>query len=255
MVNQSFVISNINAVKDNFSINAKGSRISDTIGNKMVSRFESLLKEGGSVNLTNFYVVKNNAPYKVANHPFKINFYKKTKVKAIQSIFSSKYGFSFVPFTKFVEDNVKEEQVVDVIGLIVAVGNVVHGERKGKKDRRIVFELTDVEGLNLKCTLWDASIDDFKTRTESSSDNIKVYVFQFGSVYKYKESVSVSNTFYSSRFFINEDIPKIDDFRSSSISGSKVDIPEFSFKVGPMLTLRSHIPLRSHEQGIQACSG
>ncbi|GJU16987.1 replication protein A 70 kDa DNA-binding subunit B [Tanacetum coccineum] len=164
MVNQSFLISNIYAVKDNFSINAKvvrlwrqyyyggdtlasmdmilmdqeGSRISATISNKMVSLFDSLLKEGGSVSLSNFYVVKNNAPYKVASHPFKINFHKKTKVKAIQSVFSSKYGFSFLPFTEFVEDNVKEDQVV---------------------------------------------------------------------------FVRVSNTFYSSRFFINEEIPKIDDFR------------------------------------------
>ncbi|GJZ92712.1 replication protein A 70 kDa DNA-binding subunit B [Tanacetum coccineum] len=158
MVNQSFLISNINVVKDNFSINEKVarlwrqyyyggdtlasmdmilidqecSRISATIGNKMVSQFESLLKEGGSLNLSNFYVVNNNAPYKVANHSFKINFHKKTKVKAIHSVFSSKYGFSFVHFTEFVEDNVKEDQVVDVNRLIAAVGDVVHGERKGK---------------------------------------------------------------------------------------------------------------------------
>nr|GEZ36026.1 hypothetical protein [Tanacetum cinerariifolium] len=68
--------------------------------------------ESGSVNLSNFYVVKNNAPYKVANHPFKINFHKKTKVKANQSVFASKYGFSFVPFIDFVEDSVKEQQAV-----------------------------------------------------------------------------------------------------------------------------------------------
>nr|GEV53667.1 hypothetical protein [Tanacetum cinerariifolium] len=125
-------------VKDNFSINAKvvrlwrqyyyssdtlasmdmilmdqeGSRISATIGNKMVSQFESLLK---------------------------------TKVKAIQSVFPSKHGFSFVPFVDFVEDNVKEDQVVDVIRHIVAVGDVIHGERKRKKNRRMVVELADIE--------------------------------------------------------------------------------------------------------------
>ncbi|GJU24563.1 RNA-directed DNA polymerase, eukaryota, nucleotide-binding alpha-beta plait domain protein [Tanacetum coccineum] len=140
----------------------------------------------------------------VANHPFKINFYKKTQVKAIQSVFPCKHGFSFVPFTEFVEDNVKEEQVVDVIGLIAAVGDVIQGERKGKNNRRMVVELTDIEGLKLKCTLWDAWIVDFNTRMESSSDHIKVSV----------ESISVSNTFYSSRFFINEEIPEIADFKS-----------------------------------------
>nr|GEX47905.1 replication protein A 70 kDa DNA-binding subunit B [Tanacetum cinerariifolium] len=190
------------------------SRISATIGNKMVSQFESLLKEGGSLNLSNFYVVKNNGPYKVANHPFKINFHKKTKVKAIQSVFPSKHGFSFVPFTDFVEDNVKEDQVVDVIGHIAVVGDVIHRERKGKKNRRMVVELADIDGLKLKCTIWDAFIDDFKTKMKSSSYHLKVCVFQFGSVRKYKESVGVSNTFYSSRFFINDTIPGIDDFRS-----------------------------------------
>ncbi|GJW19890.1 hypothetical protein Tco_0027326 [Tanacetum coccineum] len=85
--------------------------------------------------------------------------------------------------------------------------------RTEKKNRRMVVEMTNIEGLKLKCT-WDALIDDFKTKMESSSDHIKVSVFQFGSVHKYRESVSVSNTFYSSHFFINEEIPKIDDFRS-----------------------------------------
>lgn len=33
-------------------------------------------------------------------------------VKASQSVFASKYRFSFIPFTYIVEDNVKEEQVV-----------------------------------------------------------------------------------------------------------------------------------------------
>ncbi|GJU45034.1 replication protein A 70 kDa DNA-binding subunit B [Tanacetum coccineum] len=111
----------------------------------MISQFDSLLKEGESVNLSNFYVVKNNAPYKVANYPFKINFYKKTKVKAIQSVFSSMYGLSFLPFTEFVEDNVTEDQIINLIGHVVAVGDVVHGERKCKKNRRMVVELTDIE--------------------------------------------------------------------------------------------------------------
>ncbi|GJS48694.1 hypothetical protein Tco_0598815 [Tanacetum coccineum] len=46
-----------------------------------------------------------------------------------------------------------------------------------------------------------------------------------------------------------------DERESGSISGSNVDKPKFSFEVFPTLTLRSYIPLRSHGQGIQACSG
>ncbi|GKE45877.1 replication protein A 70 kDa DNA-binding subunit B [Tanacetum coccineum] len=179
MVNQSFLISNINAVKDNFPINAKVVHLwrKYYYGGDTLASMDMILmdQEGSRIRATI-----------VANHPFKINFHKKTKVKAIQSVFSSKYGFSFVPFTKFIEDNVKEEQVVDVIRLIAAVGDVVYGERKGKKNRRMVVELTDIEGLKLKCTLWDAFIDDFKTRMKSSSDHIKVCIFQFGSVRKYR---------------------------------------------------------------------
>ncbi|PWA52934.1 replication protein A 70 kDa DNA-binding subunit D [Artemisia annua] len=114
----------------------EGSRISATVGNKMVSEFESsLLREGGSVHLSNFYVAKNNGPYKVANHLSKINFHKKTYVKASQSV-------RFYPFTYIVEDNAKEKQVVDVIG---HVGVVIPGERKGKLNRRMVIELEDIE--------------------------------------------------------------------------------------------------------------
>nr|GEV16608.1 hypothetical protein [Tanacetum cinerariifolium]GEV81921.1 hypothetical protein [Tanacetum cinerariifolium] len=106
MVNQSSMLNNINALKDTLSVKAKVVCLwrhyyygSDTL-------------EGESVHLSNFYVAKNNGPYKVNDHPSKINLHKKTKVKAIQSVFTSKYGFTFVPFTDFVEHIVKEEQVV-----------------------------------------------------------------------------------------------------------------------------------------------
>nr|GEX87457.1 hypothetical protein [Tanacetum cinerariifolium] len=79
-------------------------------------------------------------------------------------------GSLFLPFTEFVEDNVKEEQVVYVIGHVV-VGDVVHGERKGKKNRRMVVELTDIE------------------------------------IYKCFKHLLLKP------FFINEEIPEIDDFR------------------------------------------
>ncbi|PWA40398.1 hypothetical protein CTI12_AA563030 [Artemisia annua] len=170
---------------DMILMDQEGSRISDSIGNKMVSDFDTLLREGGSVHLSNFYVAKNNGPLKVANYAFKINFQRKTKVKACQSVFVSKYAFAFIPFTDIVEDNVKEEQVVDVIGHDAAVGDVIPGERKRKPNRRII-ELEDIEGLKIKCTLWDAFIDDFKTKMESSADHIKLCVFQFLGVCKYR---------------------------------------------------------------------
>ncbi|GJS54029.1 ribonuclease H-like domain-containing protein [Tanacetum coccineum] len=225
MVNQSFLISNINAVKDNFSINAKVDCLwrQYYYGGDTLASMDMILmdQEGSRISAT--IVVKNNAPYKVDNHPFKINFHMKTKVKAIQLVFSSKCGFSFVPFTEFVEDNVKEEQVVgeliaavgdvvhgerknlnlfsDVIRLIAAVGDVVHGERKGKKNRRMVLELTYIEGLKLKCTLWDAFIDDFKTRMKSSSDHIKVLLARGGDD---TSSLQVSNLTFESAEVLEE---------------------------------------------------
>ncbi|GJR56669.1 replication protein A 70 kDa DNA-binding subunit B [Tanacetum coccineum] len=92
-----------------------------------------------------FSIIQNNGPYKVANHPFKINFRKKTNVKSAESVFASKYWFAFMPITDIVESNVKEDQVVDVIGHVDAVGDVIHGERKGKPDRRMVIELEDID--------------------------------------------------------------------------------------------------------------
>ncbi|GKA84315.1 replication protein A 70 kDa DNA-binding subunit B [Tanacetum coccineum] len=156
MVNQSFLISNINAVKDNFSINAKVVRL-----------------------WRQYY-----------------------------------YGGDTLASMDMILMDQEVEFLQYVIGLIAVVGDVIHGERKGKNNRRMVVELTDIEGLKLKCTLWDAWIDDFNTRMESSLDHIKVCVFQFGCVRKSVESISVSNTFYSSRFFINEEIPEIADFKS-----------------------------------------
>ncbi|GKB50175.1 hypothetical protein Tco_0900928 [Tanacetum coccineum] len=93
MVNQSFLISNINVVKDNLSINAR------------VARLWRQYYYGGD-----------------------------TLASMDMILMDQEYGFSFVHFTDFVEDNVKEEQVIDVIGHIAAVGDVVHGERKGKKE-------------------------------------------------------------------------------------------------------------------------
>ncbi|GKA20980.1 hypothetical protein Tco_0700969 [Tanacetum coccineum] len=61
----------------------------------------------------------------LANHPIKINFHRKTKVKSAHSVFASKYGFAFIPH--------------------VVVGDVIREERKGKPNRRMVIELEDIE--------------------------------------------------------------------------------------------------------------
>nr|GEV27855.1 hypothetical protein [Tanacetum cinerariifolium] len=85
--------------------------MSTAIGNKMIPEFESLLKDGGSVELSNFYVVENNGPYKVACHPFKIKFHREDKLRL-------------------------PNQSVDVIGHVTTVGDVINGERKGKPNRK-----------------------------------------------------------------------------------------------------------------------
>ncbi|PWA95521.1 replication protein A 70 kDa DNA-binding subunit B [Artemisia annua] len=128
-------------------------------------------------------------------------FTRRQKLRLLSLFLHQSMGSIFLPFTDIVEDNVKEEQIVDVIGHVAAVGDVVHGERKGKPNRRM-------------CTLWDAYIDDFNTKMESSSDHVKLCVFQFFGVRKYRGSVSVSNTFHSSRIFINDAIPEIENFIS-----------------------------------------
>nr|GFA34567.1 replication protein A 70 kDa DNA-binding subunit E-like [Tanacetum cinerariifolium] len=100
---------NINAVKDNFSINAK------------VVRLWRQYYYGGDTLASMDMILMDQ-----------------------ESVFPSKHGFSFVPFANFVEDNIKEDQVIDVIGHIAAVGDVIRGERKGKKNRRMVVELADI---------------------------------------------------------------------------------------------------------------
>ncbi|GKC42431.1 replication protein A 70 kDa DNA-binding subunit B, partial [Tanacetum coccineum] len=146
---------------------------------------------------------------------FKINFHKKIKVKAIHSVFSSKYGFSFVPFTEFVEDNVKEEQVVDVIGLIAAVGDVIHGERKGKNNRRMVVELTDID-LEVSVSI------EVKLLARVGDDTSSLQVSNLTS--ESAEALAEKSFFYGTKYVnleqlmdVVEDVPNDDESSSKKV--------------------------------------
>ncbi|GJW75793.1 replication protein A 70 kDa DNA-binding subunit A-like protein [Tanacetum coccineum] len=99
-------------------IDEKGERIHAVVKKQLIPTFEPLLEQGTAVVITKFGIAENG----------------------------SLYGFRFVSFADILNKEVVGGKDVDVIGNVVSCGNLdVYNNRNGKEQKRMNFELQDLE--------------------------------------------------------------------------------------------------------------
>ncbi|GJQ90766.1 retrovirus-related pol polyprotein from transposon TNT 1-94 [Tanacetum coccineum] len=104
-------------------------------------RFEPLFKEGKCYAISNFAIAKNSGKLPLLPHKYKISFYKGTVVTRIDPFDENLNGFILEPFNRLLDGthHYHKHEAVDVIGSVVAIGDVVPVQSTaGRKIRRTV---------------------------------------------------------------------------------------------------------------------
>nr|GEY23412.1 replication protein A 70 kDa DNA-binding subunit B [Tanacetum cinerariifolium] len=171
----------------------QGNRIQCTIKLHDMPKFEPLLKEGDCYQIFEFSVRENNGKQMLPNHIFKITFVKSTIVTRIDSFDDDIFGFKIEPFNDILSKKFHETDSADVIGTVVAIGDVVVVPNSlVKKERRsVVIENTD----------------------NNKGIGPVTFVLQLTKVKYWLDEPAVHNSLFGSRIFINKDISEITGFK------------------------------------------
>ncbi|PWA42530.1 replication protein A 70 kDa DNA-binding subunit B [Artemisia annua] len=192
----------------------QGNRIQCTIRKDDMPKYEGLLQEGVCYRISNFGVGENGGKYPLLKHKYKIVFYKNTALTRIDSFDQNNKGFKFEAFTDFVPGRINEADTVDIIGTIVSLGDLIPFNNHGMTSRRRILQLEDVEGNQLECCFFDGVADKFNqcTSKRESSGHVVVIV-QLGKVKYWNGKPSVGLHLYSSKIYVNEDLPEVTTFK------------------------------------------
>ncbi|GKD25513.1 replication protein A 70 kDa DNA-binding subunit B [Tanacetum coccineum] len=115
----------------------------------------------------------------------------------------------FEAFANFSTKQFSPSDVVDVIGTVVSMTDCIPFNNFGVDKIRRTLILEDVDGVKLECCFFDAWAKKF--------DNFSYLIY----IRYIAEKPSVSNAIFSTKLFINDDIPEVAAFRQRKLLSQK----------------------------------
>ncbi|GJZ80919.1 replication protein A 70 kDa DNA-binding subunit B, partial [Tanacetum coccineum] len=152
----------------------------------------------------------------------------------IQIFVKKEWMFRFEPFNRLLDGtrHYHEHEAVDVIGSVVAIGDVVPVQSAaGRKIRRTVV-IEDSESNQLDCTFWDhwANMWDEYAQKRNELGHV-VFILQLGKVKYWDGTPSIHNALFGTKMFINRDLPEIQAFRQRFKELPEYDENQFKISV------------------------
>uniref|UniRef100_UPI001CB8B114 replication protein A 70 kDa DNA-binding subunit C-like n=1 Tax=Erigeron canadensis TaxID=72917 RepID=UPI001CB8B114 len=192
-----------------------GTTIHGLVNGECVENFRSILTDGVAIQLANFQVDRSAGTWRYTDHTYKITFQPDTLVKVLDNYSGPMHHFDFKTFEEIIDHTLSNNQIIDIIGLVVAVGAEIPGfTPTNKPNKRRVLCLEDTEGTQIDCTLWDSYVEQFNKFLEAQNDDKPIVIIvQFGKVKGYnKGALSFGTSLYATKLYFNDDIPAIQQF-------------------------------------------
>ncbi|PWA86519.1 hypothetical protein CTI12_AA140430 [Artemisia annua] len=118
-----------------------------------------------------------------------------------------------------IQANIKADSMnrdmVDVIGTIVSISQPIPFEYLGKEKMRKTVILQDIEGAQLECCFFDDWIKKLDAVSTHQSDSVTpvVMILQLARVKYFNKKPSINPAVFSTKLYIDEDLPEIHAFR------------------------------------------
>ncbi|PWA51475.1 replication protein A 70 kDa DNA-binding subunit B [Artemisia annua] len=145
---------------------------------------------------------------------------KPTPVWSLDCVIQNEQGFKFEAFTDFVPGRINEADTVDISGTIVSLGDLIPFNNHGMTRRRRILQLEDVEGNQIECCFFDGVADKFnQCASKRESSGHVVVIVQLGKVKYWNGKPSVGLHLYSSKIYVNEDLPEVTTFKYKKKDG------------------------------------
>ncbi|CAH1423807.1 unnamed protein product [Lactuca virosa] len=197
-------------------IDEQGTKIQANVTRKNIYRFKNILKDG----LT-FYIKcpsfasQRMGGFTLTRQDHKLIFVHEIVVTECYDFSGPTFGFEFVDYQSIISLVHPENIAIDVIGLVVAFGEMVR-DNDDKKKHRLNIQIQDANGLQLSVNLWGDFAYKMQHFLDNNPHNLRIIVIlQFAKLSIWRDRPTVNTYFSVSKLFINTDIDEINVFKKS----------------------------------------
>ncbi|XP_076911902.1 replication protein A 70 kDa DNA-binding subunit B-like [Bidens hawaiensis] len=194
-------------------VDEKGNKMRASMLTKIFLKFGTKVKLNSTLLITNTFLADLKPYERILGHKNKISFNLTTKMFSVDDFIGEPFAFSFESFEDINANKFKEFDTVDVIGCDTSWEPISSFGKKGPNDMKMTLKVKDNHNREINVTLFGdyaKQMDAFITKHPDAYD--VVIILQFG-------EPSVSNNYYVSKLFIDEDIPAINVFKQSVENG------------------------------------
>ncbi|RIA05758.1 hypothetical protein BRARA_K01562 [Brassica rapa] len=143
-------------------IDEEGSKIHPQVEEDLMKKHLTVLKEGEAVSINTFQLKDYLGEFRTNPYPYKITFFRTTKVKAADDFLKYYPEKYFSNFEEILSGKLDKNILVDVIGQIVNIGPMEQIKTKGKDNSKLDNILRDTMVL-LKIVEGPTSFEEIKT--------------------------------------------------------------------------------------------
>ncbi|KAG2273532.1 hypothetical protein Bca52824_056087 [Brassica carinata] len=145
--------------------------------------------------------------YRTTRHPYKMAISDETVIRgsdlADDRIFLSLSNYESIGKT----DKKEFVYLIDVIGRVHDLGDVLTVKAQGEDRKRVEFRLVDSQGNDLPCCLWGTYAEQIEAFIEKCDDRTFVCLIRFAKVTFFRGEVQITNAFDASRMYLNPTEP------------------------------------------------
>ncbi|QHO01497.1 Replication protein A 70 kDa DNA-binding subunit D [Arachis hypogaea] len=189
----------------------QGTTMHASVGEDLISVFQSLISEGTMYVFTYFGVSNDCRLYRITSHQFRLFFQDRTTVLPSFCDAIPLYGIKLVPFREIMGYSSHHPFLVDVAGVMTGIESERKYVNDGKLINMIVIHIEN-DGLKLNIVVLGEMVDRIKDFLASGDQQLPIVVFQFARV------KNAGNIMYGNRLLINPDIPEALMLRKREIS-------------------------------------
>ncbi|KAF8092051.1 hypothetical protein N665_0426s0009 [Sinapis alba] len=119
-------------------------------------------------------------------------------------------------------EKLKTYFLIDILGQVVDLGQVISVQVKGEERKRIQFRLRETSGNEVACCLWGQYAAQMESHIAESKDQTIFCLIRFAKISEFRGELQITNAFDASVLMLNPTMEEAIDFKQQM---TKVDLP------------------------------
>ncbi|XP_010436158.1 PREDICTED: uncharacterized protein LOC104719867 [Camelina sativa] len=121
--------------------------------------------------------------------------------------------FSCYSFSEISTQSNVGDVFFDIIGEVVGMSQITEKDCSGQKSKMLDIQLKDLSDTIMECTLWGNHVEDVYTYVTKKTAGPIILLGSLMRIKKFNGKVSVQNSRFSTKFFLDGDLSEIAEFK------------------------------------------